>query len=647
MAGHHRPLRRWPGWYGRAASSRRGSAGRRPRLGWRGFGRHRRGARRVARRRQFIGLHLNYGLRPDSDGDQRTCEELCRALGIELEVERPRLGEGNVQAEARRARYAAAERVRALARARLDRHRAHQDRPRRDRHLQAGHVARASRAAWVSERRRGHVIRPMLSLERDEARELVAAGRVALRRRSHQRRARSSRVTGFATRCSPSCARSARRPTPRSPRPRRSSPRRARRSTGSRLRRCRPPGRGARGDRPRRVGGAGSGDPPPRAAAAGGASVRRAGRPSGGRGPRRSGGWRTSPRAAWSSLAAASRRTPSTGTSGSSRAPGRTGEGRLAVPGVCRFGAWEVRAELRERRAGSRRPGPRCPRPGGARTRGHGAELEGRATGCGLSASTGLSRFRTCSRTARCRARCVVALPVVEAGERIAWIAGVAVSEEFAAKPGATESARPAGHRSAPAHIDSAPWKPTTRSGRCSSPKRTCSAGSPSSAREVSRDYEGRPPLLVAILKGAVPFLADLMRHLEIDCELDFMAVSSYGSSTDSSGVVRILKDLDAPIVDRDVLIVEDIIDSGLTLHYLLAQPAGEGPEVDRGLRPADQAGATAGGSAGSLRRLRDPERVRDRLWTRPRASATATSPTWPHCGKTLKTAEATLVLSR
>ncbi len=87
---------------------------------------------------------------------------------------------------------------------------------------------------------------------------------------------------------------------------------------------------------------------------------------------------------------------------------------------------------------------------------------------------------------------------------------------------------------------------------------------------EVSRDYEGRSPLLVAILKGAVPFLADLLRSLTIECELDFMAVSSYGSSTDSSGVVRILKDLDASIAGRDVLIVEDIIDSGLTLQYLL-----------------------------------------------------------------------------
>jgi hypoxanthine phosphoribosyltransferase len=96
---------------------------------------------------------------------------------------------------------------------------------------------------------------------------------------------------------------------------------------------------------------------------------------------------------------------------------------------------------------------------------------------------------------------------------------------------------------------------------------------------EVSRDYEGRRPLLVAILKGAVPFLADLMRHLTVDCEFDFMAVSSYGSSTDSSGVVRILKDLDAPIADRDVLIVEDIIDSGLTLHYLLRNLQARGPK--------------------------------------------------------------------
>jgi hypoxanthine phosphoribosyltransferase len=89
-------------------------------------------------------------------------------------------------------------------------------------------------------------------------------------------------------------------------------------------------------------------------------------------------------------------------------------------------------------------------------------------------------------------------------------------------------------------------------------------------AEEISRDYQGKQLFLVGVLKGAVFFLSDLMRHLEVPCEVDFMAVSSYGSSTDSSGVVRILKDLDAPIEGRDVLIVEDIVDSGLTLSYLL-----------------------------------------------------------------------------
>ena len=89
-------------------------------------------------------------------------------------------------------------------------------------------------------------------------------------------------------------------------------------------------------------------------------------------------------------------------------------------------------------------------------------------------------------------------------------------------------------------------------------------------AAEVSRDYEGRDLVLVGVLKGAVFFVADLMRSLEVPCELDFMAVTSYGSATDSSGVVRILKDLDGSIEGRDVLIVEDIIDSGRTLHYLL-----------------------------------------------------------------------------
>ena len=87
---------------------------------------------------------------------------------------------------------------------------------------------------------------------------------------------------------------------------------------------------------------------------------------------------------------------------------------------------------------------------------------------------------------------------------------------------------------------------------------------------EISRDYKGRDLVMVGVLKGAVLFLADLMRSIDVPCEVDFMAVSSYGSQTDSSGVVRILKDLDAPIAGRDVLVIEDIIDSGLTLQYLM-----------------------------------------------------------------------------
>ena len=89
-------------------------------------------------------------------------------------------------------------------------------------------------------------------------------------------------------------------------------------------------------------------------------------------------------------------------------------------------------------------------------------------------------------------------------------------------------------------------------------------------AAQITADYEGKEPVLVCVLKGAVFFMADLVREITTPCELDFMAVSSYGSSTDSSGVVRILKDLDAQVEGRHVIIVEDIIDTGLTLSYLM-----------------------------------------------------------------------------
>jgi hypoxanthine phosphoribosyltransferase len=95
---------------------------------------------------------------------------------------------------------------------------------------------------------------------------------------------------------------------------------------------------------------------------------------------------------------------------------------------------------------------------------------------------------------------------------------------------------------------------------------------------QITRDYEGRELFMMGVLKGAVFFVADLMREVQLACELDFMAVSSYGSDTASSGVVRILKDLDSSIEGKDVLIVEDIVDSGLTLNYLLRNLRGRNP---------------------------------------------------------------------
>ena len=95
---------------------------------------------------------------------------------------------------------------------------------------------------------------------------------------------------------------------------------------------------------------------------------------------------------------------------------------------------------------------------------------------------------------------------------------------------------------------------------------------------QITKDYAGKSLLLIGVLKGAFVVMADLARHIGLPLEFDFMAISSYGAATKTSGVVRILKDLDHDLKDRDVLIVEDIIDSGLTLKYLLKSLAGRKP---------------------------------------------------------------------
>jgi hypoxanthine phosphoribosyltransferase len=95
---------------------------------------------------------------------------------------------------------------------------------------------------------------------------------------------------------------------------------------------------------------------------------------------------------------------------------------------------------------------------------------------------------------------------------------------------------------------------------------------------QITDDYAGRRPLLVGVLRGAAMVMADIMRQIDLPCEIDFMEVSSYGSGTSSSGVVRILKDLEEDISGRDVLIIEDIIDSGLTLSYITRSLRARGP---------------------------------------------------------------------
>ncbi len=136
-------------------------------------------------------------------------------------------------------------------------------------------------------------------------------------------------------------------------------------------------------------------------------------------------------------------------------------------------------------------------------------------------------------------------------------------------------------------------------------------------AADIWRDYEGKEFLLVGVLKGAVVVMADLMRALPGTAPMDWMAVSSYGSGTKSSGVVRILKDLDTDISGRHVLIVEDIIDSGLTLSWIKSNLESRKPGLGRDLHAAAQARRRQGRHPGQVRRLRHPQRVRRRL--RPR----------------------------
>ena len=158
-------------------------------------------------------------------------------------------------------------------------------------------------------------------------------------------------------------------------------------------------------------------------------------------------------------------------------------------------------------------------------------------------------------------------------------------------------------------------------------------------AAQIDRDYAGRELLLVGVLKGAVMIMADLARAMHLPVEMDWMAVSSYGSGTRSSGVVRILKDLDTDITGKDVLVVEDIVDSGLTLSWLVGNLRSRGPASVQGVRHAAQTGRGADGRGRGLHRFRHRERVRRSATASTTPSGTAicrSSGRWPRmCTRT------------
>jgi tRNA(Ile)-lysidine synthase len=387
----------------------------------------------------LIGLHLNYRLRPSSDGDQRTCEQLCAQLGIELEVERPELGAGNVQAEARRVRYAAAERVRlsheldwvATGHTRTDL---------AETVLYRLATSPGRRALLGLRARQGHVIRPILSLERDQARRLVAeaglpfaddptnAEPVFARNRVRNEVLPVLREIG-----SEADATIAETQAELAEEGETLDRLAAEALSASGAEAAGAIGRDALSELDpairrlvlRLLAERASGGQVPLGRARAAEIYRLANESEGGV-VELGGGLEAHAEHGHVRFIAGPRAQPA--------------EGRLAVPGVCRFGSWEVRAEIESGVPPAEGPDLAVLDPA---TLGRSVTVRGWRDGdrmrpLGLDGTKSLQDLFTDRKVPRSLRH---ALPVVEAGERIAWIAGVAVSEEFAAKPGAAESA--------------------------------------------------------------------------------------------------------------------------------------------------------------------------------------------------------------
>lgn len=134
-------------------------------------------------------------------------------------------------------------------------------------------------------------------------------------------------------------------------------------------------------------------------------------------------------------------------------------------------------------------------------------------------------------------------------------------------------------------------------------------------ARQITQDYHGKEIVLISVLRGSFVFMADLCRRIDLPCTVDFMAVSSYGSGTSSTGQVQITKDLSSDIAGKHIIVVEDILDSGNTLSYLLKLLAQRQARLHPAVHPAGQAGAPHQAGGGPLLRLYHPGRVRGGLW--------------------------------
>jgi tRNA(Ile)-lysidine synthase len=525
---------------------------------------------RVAGPAVVRALHVNYGLRGEAAGDERHCRELCARLGVPLELERAPEppARGNVQAWARELRYAAATRLATPARA--DVAVGHTATDQVEGVLYRLAAAPSRRALLGMRERNGIVVRPLLGLTREETGaycrdrglewrdDVTNDGEVYARGRARHGLVPALRAIHPAAEANVLALVEILRDEGAVLDAAVDEVLGGRRELSlARLRELPP---ALRRLAVQRLADLAAGRPAPGVAAR--ADELAALRPTG---------------SASLDLGSGVRAVSEYGALRFERAPGAASAAapaaaRLAIPGAVGFGAYEVRCEL----------APPARAPGSVDRAALGSELVvrgwrpgDRMAPLGMNGTKSLQDLFSDGHVPRAQRR---AVPVVECDGEIVWVAGLATSERFKVTAATRQAARLSAIQT-PRHgaVDSRAVEADAIGDILVGPEELQDRVRELAA-EITRDYADRDLVLIGVLKGAVFFLSDLMRQIEVPCEVDFMAVASYGSATKSSGVVRILKDLDAVIEGRDVLIVEDIVDSGLTLQYLLRNLGARNP---------------------------------------------------------------------